>query len=70
VWVDQAGRQHRLYVWGDVPSLGTRILTSGKLRRRGSDLSESPLWLPGEDWRSTDDGALVNPFDEFVPEVA
>jgi hypothetical protein len=70
VWIDQAGRQHRLYVWGDVPVLGTRMLASGKLRRRERATSASTLCRPPEYLDFSEDDALVEPFDGVVPEAA
>jgi hypothetical protein len=32
-YIDQAGRHHKLYVWGDIPLLGTRLVQTGKLVR-------------------------------------
>jgi hypothetical protein len=70
VWIDQAGRQHRLYVWGDLPVLGTRMLASGKLRRRDAAASTPALWRPPDHLDLAEDDALVVPFDEVLSEAA
>jgi hypothetical protein len=33
-YIDQAGRHHKLYVWGDIPLLGTRLVQTGKVVRK------------------------------------
>jgi hypothetical protein len=43
-YIDNAGRRHIFYEWGDDPILGTRLLQTGKLVRK--DPSPAP-----DDWR-------------------
>jgi hypothetical protein len=68
VYIDQAGRRHRLYQWGDVPALGTRMVASGRLRKQDLDPSERPLWVPGDE-HPDDPDDMDDPFDD-MPEAA
>jgi hypothetical protein len=38
-YIDQAGRHHKLYVWGDIPLLGTPLVQTGKLGRKAPTLA-------------------------------
>jgi hypothetical protein len=64
-YIDNAGRRHKFYEWGDVPTLGTRLVQAGKLVRKNPsppprdwsdeiwDQPERPDW-DDDEWRPED----------------